>query len=242
VRVRLMPITAWRPDADVRPGDGYVVAPGADILVVDGIDRVVDGSWSGLAHELAARVGSAAGAVHTVTNEAVTEDSFVMEPYRVVIWLVGDDSTDDHTFTAAERAAIDAYLEDGGHIILSGSEIGYELGPTTAGAQWLARVAGAVHASDDADLTSVAGAGALAAIPSVAFGGAAAPYAEEFPDTFTTTGGGAVVLRYGGSGGPAAAVGIAGRAVIVGFPLETIESAAQLDAVVDALVAFVTSS
>ncbi|HUQ06228.1 MAG TPA: hypothetical protein VM261_27175 [Kofleriaceae bacterium] len=239
MRVRLVPIMAWRPDPDVRPSDAYVIAPAADILVVDGFDRVVDGSWSGLSHELAARVGAAAGNVHTVTNEAITEDSFAMTPYRVVIWLVGDDSTEDHTFTAAERAAIDAYLAGGGHVILSGSEIGYELGPTTAGAQWLASVAGAVHATDDADLSSAAGAGALAAVPSFAFGGDAAPYTEEFPDTFTPTGSGAVILRYGAAG-PAAAVGIAGRAAIVGFPLETIEEPAQLDAVVDALVDFVT--
>jgi hypothetical protein len=238
VRVRLMPIMAWTPSPEIGPSDAYVVAPGADILVVDGFDRVVDGSWSGLSHELAARVGAAAGDVHTVTGAAITEDSFAMAPYRVVIWLVGDDSTDDHTFTAAERAAIDAFLAGGGRIILSGSEIGYELGPTTAGAQWLASVAGAVHATDDADLSSAAGAGALAAVPSFAFGGDLAPYREEYPDTFTTTGSGMVILRYGAAG-PAAAVGIPGRAAIVGFPLETIESTAQLDAVVDALIAFV---
>ena len=51
------------------------------------------------------------------------------------------------------------------------------------------------------------------------------------------TGLGAVVLAYG-TGAPAA-VGLAGRAVIVGFPLETIEDPDDLDAVVAALRGFV---
>jgi hypothetical protein len=208
--------------------DVFRVDPDADVLIVDGFDRVVDGSFGGLDHDFAAVVGEAAGAVHTVSNEAITEDGFDLSPYRVVIWLVGDESTDDHTFTAAERAAIDAYLDGGGQVILSGSEIGYELGATGAGAAWLADVAGAVQASDDANSLTVDGMG---------FGGPDAPYAEEFPDSFTTTGAGTVVLQYGT--GAAAAVGIAGRGVLVGFPLELMDDPADLSAVLAALIDFV---
>jgi hypothetical protein len=46
-----------------------------------------------------------------------------------------------------------------------------------------------------------------------------------------------VVLRYGSGG--AAAVGLAGRAVTVGFPLETVDDPATLDTLVPALLAFV---
>ncbi len=236
-RVRLVPIAAGVLDGEAQPTDAYAVAPDAAILVVDGFDRVIDGSWGGLAHEVAARVGQAAGAVHTVSNEAVIEDGFALAPYRVVIWLVGDESTDDHTFTAAERAALDAYLAGGGHVILSGSEIGFELGPTTAGASWLAAVAGAVHAADDAGTDRASGSGPLAAVPGFGFGGSAAPYPEEFPDTFSTTAGGVVVLRYATGGG--AAVGLVGRAVVVGFPLDVIDSPSDLATVTTALLAFV---
>jgi hypothetical protein len=228
MRVRIVPLVAGLSDDAGLPSDAYAVAPDADILVVDGFDRVVDGSWSGLAHELAARIGAAAGAVHTVTNEAITEDAFSLSRYRVVIWLVGDESTDDHTFTAAERAAIDAYLAGGGHLIVSGSEIGYELGPTTAGAQWLATTFGAAYAADDAG-TNNAG--------TFSFGTAAAPYAEDFPDTFTTTGSGTIILRYATN--TAAAVGIPGRAAIIGFPLETIEDPSALATTLATLIDFV---
>lgn len=237
---------AWLRVAPVVPGvearerqrtDTYRVDPGpAAVLVVDGFDRVVDGSFGALAHDLAARVGAAAAKVapvHTVAHAAITEDGFDLRPYRLVIWLVGDESTADHSFTAAERDVIDAYLAAGGHVILSGSEIGYELGPSAGGAAWLARVAGAVQLADDAGTESVRGAGPLASLAPFTFGGPGAPYPEEFPDVFATTGAGVALLRY--ADGRAAAVGLAGRAVLVGFPLELVEPA-RLDDVIAALM------
>ncbi|MCE9579257.1 MAG: hypothetical protein K8W52_39400 [Deltaproteobacteria bacterium] len=232
VRVRLAPIvTGLAPDA-VQASDTYRVAPAADVLIVDGFDRVIDGSWGQLAHDFAARVGGAVGDVHTIAHAAITDDGFALAGYREVIWLCGDESTDDHTFTTAERAAVDAYLAGGGHLIVSGSEIGYELGPTSA-SSWLASAFGASYASDDAGANSIHTTNASVTAD---FGDASAPYTEEFPDSFATTGAGAVVLAYD-TGAPAA-VGIAGRAVIVGFPLETIADPAALAAVVADLRGF----
>ncbi len=210
----------------VEPGasDTYY-AGDSDVLVVDGFDRVVDGSYGELSHDFAARVAEAAGGAEAVSNEAITEDGFALAPYRVVIWLVGDDSTDDHTFTAAERAAIQTYVDGGGHVILSGSEIGYELGATASA--WLSSVTGASYASDDAGTTTAMG----ASIAAFDFG---VVYPEEYPDTFT---GGTTLLSY--STGGAAAVGISGRGAIVGFPLETIGDDDALADVVGALITFV---
>jgi hypothetical protein len=238
VRVRLAPIVTGVPADAVQRSDTYRIDPTADVLIVDGFDRVIDGSWGQLAHPFAARVGAAIGHVHTIAHAAITDDQFALAPYRTVIWLCGDQSTDDHTFTAAERDALDAYLAGGGHVIVSGSEIGYELGPTSAGAAWLASLAGAQYAADDAGSNAIHGAGALSLI-SAEFGGATAAYTEEFPDAYAATGAGQVVLTYD-TGAPAA-VGIAGRAIVVGFPLETIPDDAALAAVLAGLRAFVGS-
>ncbi len=234
-RVRVVPVVDGVALDDAQPSDVYRVDPDAEVLIVDGFDRVIDGSWGGLAHDFAARVGEAAGPVHAVADEAVTEDGFDLSGYRTVIWLVGDESTDDHTFSPAARDAIDAYLDGGGRVILSGSEIGFELGASAAG--WLAATAGAAYASDDAGSGSARGAGPLASLPGFGFGGAAAPYPEEYPDTFTATGAGELVLAYGTGAG--AAVGIAGRGVLVGFPLELIDDPDDLAAVMAALLGFV---
>ncbi len=237
-RVRIVPVLEAVAPTARQPSDTYLVGPGADLLVVDGFDRAVDGSWSGLAHDFAARVGLAAGApVHTVSNEAITEDAFDLTPYRTVIWLTGDESAADRSLGPDERVILGAYLQGGGHVVLSGSEIGYDLDATTGGATWLADATGATLAADDAGSNAAAGEGPLAAVASFPFGGTAAPYPEDFADTFTAGAGATVVLRYGSGG--AAAVGIAGRAVIVGFPLEVVESPATLAALVPALVGFV---
>jgi len=235
VWVRVLPIVdgVARP----QPSDSYRVAPAADVLVVDGFDRVVDGSWGGLAHDFAARVGAAAGAADTASNEAITEDGLELSAYRAVIWLVGDESTADHTFTAAERAALDRYLAGGGHLIVSGSEIGYDLGGSSAGATWLAATVGARFAADSAGTGSARGTGPFLGLGSFDFGGSAAPYREDFPDSFTAGPGAMVVVQYASGG--AAALGLPGRAAIVGFPLETVESPAALAALVPALLAFV---
>jgi hypothetical protein len=230
--VRVAPVVMGLLDVDVQPSDAYRVAPGADVLVVDGFDRVLDGSWGGLSHDFAARVGQAAGPVDTVSNEAITEGGFDLSPYRAVIWLLGDESSDDHPFSAAEQAAIDAYLAAGGAIIVSGSEVAY-----AAGGAWLTGATGATFASDDADSNTAHGVGALAAVPDFAFGDGAAPYLEEYPDVLGTDTGAVALLAY--ATGANAAVGVAGKGALVGFPLETIDAPADLASVVGELLAFV---
>jgi hypothetical protein len=227
-RVRVVPVLDFYTDPN--PSDTYRVDPDAQILVVDGFDRVLDGSWGGLAHDFAAIVGEAAGApVATISHRAITDDNFELSAYRTVIWLCGDQSTADHTFTSAEQAAVTAYLAGGGHLVISGSEVGYEM--SSVNPSWLASTAGAAFASDNSGSYSVSGAGV-----SATYAGPNAPYPEEYPDTFTATGSGAVVLSY--ATGAAAAVGIAGRAVIVGFPLELVDTDAARAQVVQALIAF----
>lgn len=220
-----------------QPSDTYAFGAPRRVLVVDGFDRVIDGSYGALAHDGAARVAAAAGGADTIAAAAITDDGFALTDYAVVIWLVGDDSTADHTFTAAERAALDAYVAGGGRAILSGSEVGFDLGASTEGRAWLAALTGAAFASDDANADGARGVDALTAVPRFGFGGPTALYREEFPDALTTTGAARVVLRYDGDAG--AAVGLAGRAALVGFPLEVIDDDGARAAVVQALVAFV---
>ena len=103
------------------------------LLIVDGFDRYGgSGSWElpyhsfGLSYGLGVDAG--AFSFDTGANEAVTDGSLALSPYRAVIWFLGDDSTDDLVFDAAEKAAIQAYLENGGYMLVIGSEVGYDLG------------------------------------------------------------------------------------------------------------------
>ncbi len=204
-----------------------------NVLVVDGFDRIIGGSWGDLRHDSAARVGRAVKAA-SASNEAVLEGEIELSDYAAVIWLVGDESLADHTFTAPEQALINAYLAGGGRIVVSGSEVAYDL--KSNGASFLSGL-GAVYQADDANQSTAKGAGTLAALASFGFGGATAPYLEDYPDVLATATGGSIALHYGN--GSTAAAGKANRSVVVGFPLEVIDDEARLAEVVRALLGFV---
>ena len=236
-RVRVKAVVTGVADADVLPSDTYRVDAQPGVLVVDGFDRVLDGAFGGLHHDFAALVGEAAGPVASVSHRAVAEDGFDLSPWPAVIWLLGDQSAEDHALTAAEQKALLAYVDGGGHLVMSGSELAWELGQAPSGAAFLAHCFGAAYLADNAGSHAATGQGPLAAITGLTFGGAGAPYACSSPDALAVAAGGTVLLDYGT--GKAAAVGAAGKGALVGFPLELIDSKAYRDAVVKALLAFV---
>jgi hypothetical protein len=222
--------------ADVLPSDTYRVDPGAKILMVDGFDRVLDGAYGGLAHDFAATVGEAVGPVASISHRAITEDGFDLTPWSAVVWLLGDQSTGDVSLSAAEQTALLNYVNGGGHLVMSGSELAFDIGQTAAGAMFLEQCFGAAFLADDAGSHEVAGQGPLSPIPSFAIGGPGAPYAAASPDALAPTAGGMVLLEYGS--GKAASIGIAGKGALVGFPLELTSSPQALGTLAKSLLAF----
>ncbi|MDX9999886.1 MAG: hypothetical protein RBU30_01185 [Polyangia bacterium] len=223
----IMPYTATPLVSDV-----YRVDEDAEVLVVDGFDRILDGAWSGLWHEFAARVGEATGPVHTVSHRAILEDGFDPKSYPVLLWLLGDESRMDISLHPEERAAISAYLQAGGRLIASGSDLAYDLDKSDP--RFMESVFGASFLRDDARSNKVKGVGPLAHLGAITLGGPGAPYAGFRPDTLEPEPDGEVLLRYGT--GQAAAVGLEKRAVILGFSLEQVGSDAELAALVAALL------
>ncbi|MCA9518460.1 MAG: hypothetical protein KC635_26175, partial [Myxococcales bacterium] len=237
VRVRVVPRVAGVAAADALPSDTYYVGGGSDVIVVDGFDRVLGGSFGGLEHDFAARVGAAVGARGSASNEAVTDGEVALSAAAAAIWLLGDESTNDHTFTAAEQAVVNAYLDGGGGIVVSGSEVAWDLSAKGNGVAFISGL-GASYGADDSNSLSVSGVGALAAVGSMTYSGAGAPYQEDFPDVLATTNGATVVLRYGNN--QIAGVARAGRSAVVGFPLELVDDPAKLAQLVSGLVEVVT--
>ncbi len=234
-RVRVKAVVTGVAAADVIPSDTYRMDPAPAVLVVDGFDRMLDGGFGGLYHDFAAVVGEAAGPVASVSHRAITEDGFGLPAWPSVLWVLGDESTDDLSLSAAEQTALQAYVDGGGHLVVSGSELGYDIGQTTAGAAFLEHCFGAAFYLDASGSYTVDAAGALGAIPSFGYSGPGAAYQDAYPDAFTASGG-TVLLTYGT--GTAAAVGIPGKGVLVGFPLELVDTAPHLAAVVKALLAY----
>lgn len=231
--VRVRSELAYEPSGAIQPSDTYAVSDGASVLVVDAFERQIGGSFAGLAHDFAARVGRHVGA-STISARALTEDGFDLTGYETVIWLAGDQSTDDLPVDADARGILSSYLAAGGRLLMSGSEIGF----TLASSGFLASL-GASYVADDAASSSVTGTGPLASFGSASFAGVSAPYLEDYPDVLAPTNGGVTLLSYGT--GTVAAVGIADVAVLVGFPLELIDDPERLASLLTALLGFLGS-
>lgn len=236
VHVRVAPRVYGVAAADaLRSDSGYVGGANA-VVVVDGFDRLLGSSFYGLRHDFAAWIGASADAAAYASNEAVTEGSFPLAAYDAAIWLLGDESTGDHTFTAAEQAAVTAYLDGGGALVVSGSEVGWDLGAQGHGVAFLGGL-GAKYAADDSGSYTVSGAGPLAGVGALSYAGPGAAYDEEFPDAFTAATGGEVVLRY--ANGQGAAAGVPAQSVVVGFPLELVDDPGDLAVLLAALLDYV---
>ncbi|MFT7578815.1 MAG: hypothetical protein ACI9MR_000476 [Myxococcota bacterium] len=235
-QVRVSAVTAGVATPAVQWSDIGYAAPNNDVVVVDGFDRRLDGSFAAMTHNFAALVGAAAGGAAMLSNEAITEAGTALSGWSVAIWLLGDESTTTHTFTTAEQAAVEAFLDAGGAVIVSGSEVGWDLGAQGNGIAFLAEL-GAAYQADNSRSYTVGGTGPLSGLGSMGYGGVGAAYEEDFPDVLRATGGGEVLLTYGD--GRPAAVGIAGRAAVLGFPLELVNTASDRAALVAALINYV---
>lgn len=63
----------------------------------------------------------------SASNEAVFKDGLSLDDYDIVDWILGDESTADDTFNQFEQVRLKTFLQNGGKLFVSGSEIGWDL-------------------------------------------------------------------------------------------------------------------
>ncbi|MGB2869614.1 MAG: N-acetylmuramoyl-L-alanine amidase [Bacteroidota bacterium] len=220
------------------PSDIYGVTYGVSprLLVVDNFDRV--GSWGPAQHPFVRSFGLALWPYgvgwESAVNDAIESGDIALEQYDVVMYLCGDDSDRDESVSNIEQVRLLRYLQHGGKLFISGSEIGYDL--ARAGrpdAALYAQIFRASFQGDDSGIRSCTGA---AATPfsglTFTFGAVTADtYIEDFPDYIAPTGGSTTALfyenstkvagvTYTGTFGPNSTA--PGRIVYFSFPFETI--------------------
>ncbi len=243
VYVRVM---AYNATGEGEPSDVYAATPSTSasrILVVDGNDRW-DLQWEntrGAGHDFVRSVVEAmpGRTVDTVAAEELPD----LSAYDAVIWLSGEESSDDVTFTASERDAVEAYLGGGGSLLVSGGELAWDL-DYLGDADSIAFYNDWLHASyvgDDADTYSagpVAG-GLFDGVGELGFL-TPARMVVDFPDQLAPAGGGKAELTYlGGAGGTAAiSYGGAYEVVNLGFPIEAIDGVDTRSEVLDRILDF----
>jgi hypothetical protein len=181
-----------------------------------------------------AAIDAAAPGVHvnSASNEAVISGAVNLSDYQAVIWILGEESTADDTFNATEQTKVDQFISGGGHLFVSGAEVGWDLDQQNNGRTFFEGTLKGNYVSDDANTYNVtaSGGGIFAGLPGFSFDNGTLFYNSELPDVIDPQAGAQTALSYsGGTGGSAAiqvtGTGGRGNVVMFGFPFETITTA-----------------
>jgi hypothetical protein len=175
-------------------------------LIVDGYDRDYGtASWQGDGNPFAVIYGRAlenlSRTFESARHSEVISGKVKLSDYKTVFWYVGDESTVDETFSATEQSLIKNYLETGGNLFVSGSEIGWDLyyKGNSADKSFYKNYFKAVYKSDDARTDVALG------VPGTNFEGLyfyfGQTYTEDYPDVIEPYGGSALCLKYSNGGG-----------------------------------------
>lgn len=208
---------------------------GKKVLIVDGFDRI--GAYTKSFHNFATSYfnelkNNAALQINTVANEKIEDGTIVLNNYDMVFWFTGDDSSANIPISVNEKAQIKGYLEAGGKLLLSGSEIGYNLGRNGATLYDLSFMNGYLKANYSSD--GVEGDTPATGVNGSTFDGITCTlgveYPEKYPDNLTAIGGSTEIFKYSSAGrfGGIAYSGnfglstTPGQLIYVGFGVENI--------------------
>lgn len=168
-------------------------------LIVDGLERLT-ASWQSISHSFALRYGIALKkrdvSFCTMKNFTVVNDSVPLLNYDGIFWFLGDEGTAQETFSSQEQHMLKTYLQNGGTLFVSGSEVGYDLSQNgnAADKEFYSQYLKARYASDNASANSVKSetGGFYSGTPFTI----GQVYVEDSPDEIDTANGSTVSLRF----------------------------------------------
>ncbi len=224
---------------------------GAPVLVVNGFDRFdrnldvkqyignnINGTIDRIrpiqmnAYNYVVQHGDAIAAADidfdSTSNEAVIRGDVNLANYKAVVWILGEESTADKTLDATERAKVQTFLESGGRLFISGTDLGYELQGTSAATSFFNSTLKASYVSNSSGSYQVAGAGgSIFNGITLSFAPGEAMYNAESADVLAAAADSQLCASYTGSSTGGAAIlyqgGLPPRWVVVfGFPFEAI--------------------
>ncbi len=184
----------------------------------------------GQAHEGYFQTALEQAGVHYQTWEVASQGSPVvadLAPYTAVLWFTGDDST-FNTLTTQDRTNLSAYLNGGGNLFLTGTEIGI------ANGTFWSQVLYSEFVSDDSGVDELTGGGVFDGLSFSITGGDGANN-QDFPDALSPITPATRIFTYTGGlwlgGGVAVDTGTY-RAINLGFGVEGVDNEADRTAIV----------
>ncbi|RKY52111.1 MAG: hypothetical protein DRP93_08720 [Candidatus Neomarinimicrobiota bacterium] len=225
-------------------------------LIVDGYDRVSnDMGWSLPYHAISGYYANALPETWGYTscdNQAIIDGDVILADYDCVLWFCGDESTSDESFSSIEQVKVKTFLEQGGRLFVSGSEIGYDLSykGSANDKSFYENYFKTRYLGDDSNDLSVYGrSNTRFEGLSFNYGGPSALYQEDYPDLIISNAGSKVILYYYSSAyagvayvGPFGTSSDTGKVISLGFPFETIQGENNRIALMSKIIDFFESA
>jgi len=222
------------------------------VLIVDGFDRI-DGSYNLPYHDFITYSGNSIAhneiSYESVDNDAIIDGIVQLDSYDAVFWQLGDESTDEETFSTVEQSIVTSYLQQGGKMFISGSEIAWDLDSqgNTGDQNFIHNILKTNYDQDDAESYLVNGETGTIFDGLVLHydDGTHGVYPENYPDAYTPVNGSYSALRYDNSLIAATAFegiipgGISeAKIVMMGFPFETIYTESERHDLINKILTF----
>jgi N-acetylmuramoyl-L-alanine amidase len=179
-------------------------------------------------------------------NEAVIAGSILLGNYTGVDWITGEESTVDKSLDVTERALIKTYLNAGGNLFISGSEIGWDLGRDASAnvdLDFYNNYLKANYIDDGSGTYNFDGTATIFTGQSATFdNGTNGYYNVDFPDRIAPNAGSVLALNYNGGTADGAAVAYDGifNVIYLGFPFEAITNTTSRNNLMCNAIAFLT--
>ncbi|HFE53528.1 MAG TPA: hypothetical protein ENK07_08790, partial [Bacteroidetes bacterium] len=130
-QIHFFKLTAVNGNGESSPTEVLAAVPDSvapRVLVVNGFDRMSEG---GNTRDFVIQHGGSiwrAGFSFSSTSNEVVEDSLLdLSNFWAVDWILGEEGTADETFSDREQRHVKRFLQNGGKLFVSGSEIGWDL-------------------------------------------------------------------------------------------------------------------
>ncbi len=228
------------------------------VLIVNGFDRTTAGNSLDFIRQHAQSVLELGYTLVSATNEALRDDLLSFPFYSTLIYILGEESTGDETFSDAEQDVIEEYLKNGGNLFVSGAEIAWDL-DYKGSASDKVFIHDFLHTAYRQDAPNGAtgtfynvqasGDTIFSDLSSFSFdNGTHGTYDVRYPDVITPLNDSRMFLKYTGCNTGAAGIvyqGIfpggssEGKVMVLGFPFETIYPSSSRNAIMREFFQFV---
>lgn len=230
------------PDVESAPSDIYSrsvnISTGPRVLIVDAFDRIRD--YKSRSHNFAAIYfetlrDNATLRINSAADEMIDAGTILLSDYDIVLWFTGDDSSADKIFNGTNKAKLQTFLNNGGKLIITGSEIAYNLGRAAAVDYDLSFMNNYLKANyvSDGVITDTPASGVIGGPFEGVTLNLGVNYLATFPDNISPFGTATTILNYNTLGrfagtaykGTFGSGTIPGGVIYLGFPLETASKA-----------------